>query len=225
MATPLYYYETLESTQDEAFRLLENNTEAPFVVCAEEQTKGRGRRARPWHSEKGRSLLFSYATRLNQALSSGLSLVIGLSLAKCLDQPLFLKWPNDLILNDQKVGGILVESRSSQAKTDLVIGVGLNLFSQQFENYAGLEAKFTIEKLLPTLERDLSLFLREGFRPFKADYEKRMWRLHQKIKFQLDEESKEILMVGVGDCGELLSKEGEELRMDIHGEIALEPLA
>jgi BirA family transcriptional regulator, biotin operon repressor / biotin---[acetyl-CoA-carboxylase] ligase len=120
---------------------------APTLLVAEHQTRGRGRRNRPWLSAPGASLTFSLALPLAPADWSGLSLAVGVALAEALDpldppDPLAttprsaprigLKWPNDLWLwegagRGRKLGGILIETVAVGAHRIAVVGVGLNV--------------------------------------------------------------------------------------------------
>ncbi len=97
----------------------------PFTaLCAQSQTQGRGRRGNVWASPKGGGLYFSVF--LPQKPSSFLPLLTGLAVVLALKkmgaQHLFLKWPNDIFLNEKKLGGILVEQEGQHS----VVGVGLN---------------------------------------------------------------------------------------------------
>lgn len=100
------------------------------VLVAERQTAGRGRMGRRWHAEPGASLTFSLLHKLPRGLApSGLSLAVGVAVAEALRElgvdGVALKWPNDILCDGKKLGGILIELASSAA----VIGVGLNLRS------------------------------------------------------------------------------------------------
>jgi BirA family biotin operon repressor/biotin-[acetyl-CoA-carboxylase] ligase len=99
------------------------------VLVAERQTAGRGRMGRVWHAEPDTSLTFSLLHKLPHGLApSGLSLAVGVGIAEALRElgiaGVALKWPNDILRNGGKIGGILVELASSVA----VIGIGLNLW-------------------------------------------------------------------------------------------------
>ena len=112
----------------------------PRLLVAENQTAGRGRAGRSWQAELGSSLCFSLAWQFQGTLSSlaGLSLAVGVSLAQTLIQqgfPVQLKWPNDLLKDGLKLGGVLIESvpvRSQQNAVWAIIGIGLN--TQPSEN-------------------------------------------------------------------------------------------
>ena len=103
------------------------------ALAVEHQTAGRGRRGRQWQSWPGGSLLFSVRWERGHGavVPSGLSLAAGVAVAETLEDfgcaELKLKWPNDLLINGAKAGGILVEISHSRAGQAVVIGVGLNL--------------------------------------------------------------------------------------------------
>lgn len=109
---------------------------APLLLAAEEQTAGRGRAGRSWLAAPGDSLCFSLAWPYSGAVArlAGLPLAIGVALAELLrarGHDVTLKWPNDLLLDGAKLGGILVETAVARHDGDTslwaVIGIGLNV--------------------------------------------------------------------------------------------------
>ncbi|MFP5486251.1 MAG: biotin--[acetyl-CoA-carboxylase] ligase [Gammaproteobacteria bacterium] len=151
---------SVDSTNTELMRRARAGQVEPVLLVAEQQTAGRGRMGRAWHSQAGDSLTFSLGMPLAPVNWSGLSLAVGVSVAESL-QPVLppaggavprvgLKWPNDLWLcgrgGDRKLGGILVETASfvvPQGATAgvagvgsaryVVVGVGLNVRPQPGE--------------------------------------------------------------------------------------------
>jgi BirA family biotin operon repressor/biotin-[acetyl-CoA-carboxylase] ligase len=105
---------------------------ADVLLAAEEQTAGRGRRGRRWHAAAGSAVMFSLALLVHRPLRElpGLALVAGVGAARALRalgaSRTALKWPNDLVLDGAKLGGILVETRSHARATLAVIGIGIN---------------------------------------------------------------------------------------------------
>lgn len=112
--------------------LLAGDFEPPCLLAAEEQTAGRGRRGRRWYTARGMSATFSlaYVSRRPLRELAGLSLVAGVAAAQALHalgaSETRLKWPNDLVVGDDKLGGILVETRNARGGTLAVIGIGIN---------------------------------------------------------------------------------------------------
>ncbi len=108
--------------------------DGPLLLAAERQTAGRGRAGRSWLAEPGDSLCFSLAWCFNRPLQqlSGLSLAVGVALADALQAEgaaVKLKWPNDLLIDGAKLGGILIETAADARRERIwaVIGVGLNV--------------------------------------------------------------------------------------------------
>ena len=145
---------SIDSSNSELMRRFRGSPAAeprpePTLLVAEQQTAGRGRLGRNWISQRGDSLTFSLGLPLQPADWSGLSLVVGISLAESLEPDgsfgkagsaanrIGLKWPNDLWLAGKKdnkcepdyskLGGILVETASWEGLRYVVMGVGINI--------------------------------------------------------------------------------------------------
>ena len=140
------YYPQLDSTNTKAWELVSENTDNGTVVITDNQTKGRGRQSNKWFSVTDKSLTFSVILYPNvQPKQINLySLVAGLSITDYLNENNIqaqLKWPNDILINSKKVGGVLCESKITGGLIkSLVIGIGLNVneriaeFSKEFRN-------------------------------------------------------------------------------------------
>ncbi|KAF0094210.1 MAG: BirA family transcriptional regulator biotin operon repressor / biotin-acetyl-CoA-carboxylase ligase [Puniceicoccaceae bacterium 5H] len=131
---PVFFHETLDSTNSEAERRLANGQTAPFVVVSGSQTRGRGRLGRRWYSPDEGNLYISFAFRpeTNHARMQAITIWLGLTVCHYLREvhqlPVQIKWPNDLIINNRKVAGMLTEARIDADRTrDLVFGLGLNV--------------------------------------------------------------------------------------------------
>ena len=127
------YFTKTESTNDDAWELYQENAPTGSVVVAEIQTKGRGRQGNKWHTSPDKGLAFSILLRPKISISASgiISAATAVAIQKALteyDIESKTKWPNDILINDKKVGGILCESRiSGNHISALVIGVGLNV--------------------------------------------------------------------------------------------------
>jgi BirA family biotin operon repressor/biotin-[acetyl-CoA-carboxylase] ligase len=138
--------ESTTSTLDVAHRLAARGAPAGTLVIANEQTAGRGRGGKSWQSSPGAGLWLALIERPSDSSGLGvLSLRVGLAAAEALDrfapEPIRLKWPNDLYIDQGKLGGILVEARwREQAVEWVVIGLGVNVQApKNVETAAGLE--------------------------------------------------------------------------------------
>ena len=125
-------YADATSTLDIAHPLARDGAPEGTLILAERQTAGRGRSGRAWASEFGAGIWMTLVARpCDDAALEVLSLRVGLAAARALeaftDAEVRVKWPNDLMLDDGKLGGILIESRWRDERVDWVaIGIGIN---------------------------------------------------------------------------------------------------
>ena len=215
-----FTFESLDSTQDEAARLLKQGIVPPFYVQADVQTKGRGRVGRQWVSEKGASLTLTYCCRSSSRFVSGLSLVVGLSVLRVSQRSdLALKWPNDIMLGDAKVGGILIESKSQGETIDFLVGIGLNLKNLSSISFQGLNQQIGARDLVNHLQSDLARFFEMGFVTFLEEYESRMWKLGREVTYEVQGQRRLVEILGVTDEGALRVSSGGALVLNLDGEI------
>ena len=125
-------FDEVTSTLDIAHPLARDGAVEGTLILAERQSAGRGRSGRTWASEEGAGIWMTLLARpRGDAALDVLSLRAGLAAARALeaftDGAVRVKWPNDLMLDDGKLGGILIESRWREQHVDwIVIGVGIN---------------------------------------------------------------------------------------------------
>jgi BirA family biotin operon repressor/biotin-[acetyl-CoA-carboxylase] ligase len=131
-------FDCLPSTNREAIQLAQAEVEHGTVVVADSQTAGRGRLSRTWFSPPGANLYCSIilrATRPPERLTEWLSwlpLISALAVAEAIEQVssihVSVKWPNDLLISERKVGGILCESGTGKRSDPFqIIGIGINV--------------------------------------------------------------------------------------------------
>ncbi|MDR2674567.1 MAG: biotin--[acetyl-CoA-carboxylase] ligase [Opitutaceae bacterium] len=132
----LEYLTHIDSTIDEAARLLAAGRATPLVVIARRQTKGRGRFGRTWHSEANGNLYISFAFRPRLAPARMQTFTLWMGVHICDLIAAFtgtapgIKWPNDILFDRRKAGGILTEARmDADHIRDIILGLGLNLNS------------------------------------------------------------------------------------------------
>ena len=126
-------FDCVNSTNEWALKQIADGESMPFACFAEQQTQGRGRRGKSWTSPPMCNLYMSLAWRFDVPVNQigALSLAMGLAVVKTLEkigiQQVLLKWPNDVLVDDKKIAGILIEAAAANdKKTSVVIGVGLN---------------------------------------------------------------------------------------------------
>ncbi len=131
-------FEDIASTHD--FKNFSPINQTPSICLAEQQSQGKGRMGRSWHSPFGQNLYFScfYVFEKSMSELSGLSLVVGLAVIStlkkydCSKSPL-IKWPNDIIYQNQKLAGILIETKMGTdglCKTIISIGMNVNMIKE-----------------------------------------------------------------------------------------------
>jgi BirA family transcriptional regulator, biotin operon repressor / biotin---[acetyl-CoA-carboxylase] ligase len=182
--------EVLAQTDSTNTRLLERarSDPSPKLLVAALQTAGRGRHGRPWLALAGASLTFSLALPLAPKSWSGLSLAVGVALARALDgdtavagspQPsIGLKWPNDLQIGGRKLGGILIETVVHGDQRIVVVGIGLNLRAVPLAGTAALDeidplladGPAVLARVAVPLVQALRAFEAHGFEPVAAAY-------------------------------------------------------
>ncbi len=177
----------------------------PVLLATGEQSAGRGRRGRRWHSAPGTGVLFSLGLPLQRPLRElgGLSIVAGLAAVRALRAlgatQAALKWPNDILVQGAKLGGILVETRARGKGSFAVIGVGINHLA--VEGLAtrlrrGVAALQELVRPLPqrnavigALGRELLAAVREfdasGFEAFRAGWEELHAHAGQQLRVRL----------------------------------------
>lgn len=174
----------IDSTNSELMRRARAGQRDPVLLVAEQQTAGRGRLGRSWHSGVTGSLTFSLALPLAPKDWSGLSLAVGVSVAGSLHPALRLKWPNDIWLEDRKLAGILIETASFGESRLAVIGIGINIRPRAGDGLSTapaclqellpeLEAPAALLRIVPALVQALLLFEAQGFGPFQVAFQTR----------------------------------------------------
>ena len=186
--------ESCSSTNDV---LLKGPSATPVLLAAEEQTSGRGRRGRRWHSAPGAGITFSLSRKINRPTRElpALSLVAGVAAARALralGADVQVKWPNDLVVGGAKLGGILVETRSSG---HAVIGIGINCRPTPGLNakvrrevaYLGnaVERNDVIRRIGLALMEALDAFERQGLDGLRAEWESMDAHAGQRLRVRL----------------------------------------
>ncbi len=133
-------YRQTPSTNDECFALAAGGIDQPVAICADLQTSGRGRRGNRWEAKAGQSALLSLLLPGRDLSVEILSLAAGLAVAESVNtfagRIPELKWPNDVLVDDRKLAGVLIETRThvkNPALTDYVIGVGMNVMQTRHD--------------------------------------------------------------------------------------------
>ncbi len=124
----LEFHRRIDSTNDRARTLAASGEPEGTVILADEQTRGRGRAERTWHSPPGLGLYMSIILRPEAPASRAPLLGLMAAVAGAVALGADIKWPNDLLIGGRKVAGILTEARSAESRIrDVVVGMGINI--------------------------------------------------------------------------------------------------
>ncbi len=196
----IVYHETIASTMDEAFQLALEGASEGTVVCAEAQTKGRGRLGRLWDSPKGKGIYISVILRPKLSLLqvTRLTLLSAVAAAEAIKtvsglSPL-IKWPNDLIYKNRKLAGILTELSADTDRVKFVIlGLGINVNSPLHALPAGATSLkhetqkqqsriHLLQEILRELERWYLCLTQEGFDPLMRRWQELSLTMNQRVR-------------------------------------------
>lgn len=240
---PLPFLERLLVIDSTNRYLLARSEELPkgSAVLAEAQTSGRGRLGRRWVSPFGANLYLSFLWRfLGIERTAGLSLAVGVAALEALEglgiSGIGLKWPNDLVSEDRKLGGILIEARGeAHGQATVVVGIGINVampqgaarqIDQPWTDLRALTGKIVdrnllaarmLDRLLLALER----FEEEGFSPFRKAYRKRCVVLERPVLVVAGKERFPAFALDIDQMGALLVEVDGEVRRLSGGEVSL----
>lgn len=220
-------FKEVDSTNTVAEFLAENGTDEGTIIISEIQTHGKGRHGRKWESPKG-GVWLSIILKPDIIPSKApfITLATGVAVAKTLQNfgaEARIKWPNDILINDKKVSGILTEASTISNKIDYVIvGVGIdNNFSiSQFpeelqkisttlENELKTEVKDTelISKFLNEFEKIYDLFKEEKIDEILNDWRKMSATIGNHVEIKQGPKSIKGYVVGINDEGALVLEE------------------
>lgn len=236
------HHASVTSTNEVARDFLSRESADGILIVADHQTKGRGRRGRAWHSPPGLGL---WATLILKPDFKGreyftLGLAASIAIGETVDTMVGLKssiqWPNDLLLEGKKYGGILVELvHAAGGDPFALLGMGINL-NQEREDFPPdirdiatslraasaeeVDRKRFLTEMNAALERTIQRVYDGGFDRIRSDYAGRSNLLQEWITVRLEEGQVEGRVIDFGPCGELmLSVEGGIIRNLTHGEV------
>ena len=164
-----YFYKKVESTNNVALRLIKKgNTRG--IILTDQQTKGKGQRKNKWISMKGNlfvSVFFEISNKISLSTIINLNLkIIKKIIHKKINSLIKIKKPNDILINQKKVCGILQETIFKQNRKYLIVGIGINVSSSpNIKNYPTTFLNYYSNKRINRFEL---------FKEFKLQYEKKL---------------------------------------------------
>lgn len=226
LGTTMIHRTTIDSTQVLAHKLAQEGAPHGTVVIADEQTNGRGRMERPWNSKLHKGIWMSMVLRpsLPPHQAPQLTLLTATVLAdvlqRKLNQSLYIKWPNDILIGNKKVSGILTELQAEQDRIQyMVIGIGMNVLHQEgdipeelwhkassllLETGTSIQIKPLIQEILAAFEPTYAAYMKQGFAPIKRKWEQFGFRLNESIHIRTFQKEWDATFLGIADDGALL---------------------
>jgi BirA family biotin operon repressor/biotin-[acetyl-CoA-carboxylase] ligase len=236
----LHLHEALASTNDEAQRLAREGAAHGTAVIAEAQERGRGRLGRAWASPARKNLYLSVVLRplLPPARVAELPLVAAVAVAEALGDlgiAAGIKWPNDLLVDDRKIAGILGEAAfAADAVRFAVLGIGVNLNATVADLPEEVRPLATTARellgrpvdraafaasLLGHLEAWYGRLVAEGFAPVAARWRKGSATLGRRVRVAELERTFEGEAVDIDDTGALLVRTGAGIERILSGDV------
>ena len=225
-------FSEIDSTNDEAHRLIRSGFTGSSLIVATTQNSGRGRRGRKWLSPAG-GIYMSLTLPLPESLTQpqALSLVSAISIKQSLEFwsviPIKLKWPNDLLVGGKKLAGILLELETTEPTNHIVFGIGINYSLTNAEkeriDREATDVNDLTEKLPAREEVIISICMNlienmrrysyKGFVPFKLMWNESDYYMGSNIIIKSSKSEKTGKCLGVNEEGYLIieSDLGREL--------------
>ncbi len=235
----IHLFDEIDSTNDEALRRLRGGATGNRFLAAASQSAGRGRRGHRWISPPGAGLYVSLVRELPlpldriQALGPVVALAVRTGIGDSEVYGLSVKWPNDLLSGNRKLGGILVENHGADEQRHVVIGVGLNLrfppelmrqidqpavdiasICQDDMNWGGL-----LPALLARLLEYIAVFTEGGFAGFQREWNRHDRYFQQDVVVRAGADRHIGRCAGVDESGALLLRTAGGMQRLVSGAI------
>lgn len=222
----MIHYKEIDSTNNELKRLFDKRFLAEFTtVVADKQTAGKGQSKNTWISEEG-GLYFSFVLRPEKNINL-ISLITGLSIKQTLEkytnpQNIKIKWPNDILLNNKKIAGILTEGRFEGNKVEfIIVGCGININQKNFPYLT--ENTPTSLYLENNSIYDKNIILDDFLNILKKNYSK--LQKNQDIPKLISEINANLYlkneMILISNTNKHLSDEGKLIKLNIDGSLSI----
>lgn len=235
----IHYFETLASTNNYTANVFKKgDIKCGTVILADNQTQGRGQRDKIWKSEPYSSLTFSFALEGNKLdVQNPLRPILVTSLAilnflKSKQIDASIKWPNDILIKNQKICGILIENFFS-GKNILfsVVGIGININQESFEDFQATSLKkiknrdFNLSECLDSLIYQLNLvfntYMHVPYHELLSIYNSHLWNLNSNVNYTTINSTKlqNGKLLGANKNGEIEIQFQDQIKQYKNGEI------
>lgn len=233
----LISFDSLPSTNEFLMELSKKDANSWTVIYAKNQTKGKGYAGNEWKVIVGENLTFSFLLKtaysfqeliyFNQWISNTIC-----SFLKQFSANVKVKWPNDIILNNKKVCGILIENHRTNGVMNSVIGIGINVNQTDFNHLPkaislniATDKKYDIEEILTDLmrgfEKEFSILEQKRFDLIHETYLENLFKKDETSSFRLNNQSIDGIIRDVNEAGNLIVEIDEKRKEFKHKEIEL----
>ncbi len=238
----IFFLKRTDSTNGQLKKQALEGAKEGTLFVAESMSRGKGRLGRKWHAPKQSGIWASLLLRPDMMPkdASAITLLTALAVVRALIEETniqtHIKWPNDIVLYDRKICGILTEMDCEMEQINFVVlGIGINVNMEEFpEELQGIATSLyriknkefgrtkILTKTLEILEEYYEIFLERGFEPFMEEYERRCITLNQDIVVH-GKKTFEARAVGITKQGELLIERVGQTEQEIvsSGEVSI----
>jgi BirA family biotin operon repressor/biotin-[acetyl-CoA-carboxylase] ligase len=226
-----YDFKELSSTNDELKKHYKDASK--IIITAQNQTNGRGRLGRTWKEANG-NLYFSYGLEISPQNLSNIVCLIGLSLAKTIqdvlpNKDIKIKWPNDIVIENKKISGILLEN----IKDNLwCVGIGVNIQTapilDENSHYKATSIKdegIVLDRIeflqyyLKNFNQDYKQYQIQGFDVIKKQWLQKALNINQQISIVTGNKTKQGTFITIDDAGYLVLKVDDKEEKIIVGDM------
>lgn len=236
---PIIKLDTIDSTNNYAMQLIDADTaQHGMTIVSDEQTQGKGQRGKKWQDEPGQSVLMSLIVHPGYGLDHQFcfNMCVSLAIADVLQEiyenwDIRVKWPNDIIVNDKKAGGVLIENviRGNEWVYS-VVGLGLNVlqnnFNQDLPFATSLRIEsgknFSVQDLISKIRERIIVYLINNLPAHKLEflYDEVLYRKGQTQRFSMNNSEFVATVAGVTQGGLLqLKLQGGDIVNYNHGTV------
>ena len=235
--TDLFYLRECSSTQEKIEEFMPAKNPVSVAVCTFNQTKGKGQYGNSWESGKNLNIAYSLAVPTSSInlpdhlFNFRTAVLVADYLANLTTEKVQIKWPNDIIIKNKKVAGLLLEKKMLQDKAFFVLGIGLNVLQENFGNLIKAGSLLTqtgVSHNLETLTEQLHQYLVENIAE-KVNSKKNLKQLNKNLfrkdlvsVFQIEQIRQNGIIKEVDEAGFLVvDLENDGLKKFFHKEIEL----
>ncbi|WP_440895712.1 biotin--[acetyl-CoA-carboxylase] ligase [Amphibacillus sp. Q70] len=234
----LEHYPVLDSTQRLAMEKAQKGAEEGLVVVADKQTTGKGRRQHRWYSNHSGGVWLSFVLhpKMVPAKAPQLTLLTAIAVVQAMESATelkpMIKWPNDILIGDKKIAGILTEMQAEHDEIHyVVIGIGLNVnqtsndLDHQIKHMATsllIETEKTyhkqviIQAILTHFETIYHDYLLNGFEPIRKQWLHYAYRLGDLIHYTINGEENRGILHGIANDGSLIIEDEQQQKQNLY---------